>query len=326
MRRREFIAGLGSAAAWPLAARAQQTGVPVVGFIESGSPERNANFVAAFRKGLSETGYAEGRNVTIEYRYALGEIDRMPELAVDLVRRGVAVIATPGSTPTSLAAKAATTKIPIVFGVGSDPVQVGLVPNLNRPGGNVTGFSEMNTEVGPKRFALLHMLVPNAEVFGVLVNPKNPLTEFAVREARAAAAKIGRPTEIVPAGPDRDIDSVFTSLAQKRVGALVVTPDTTFNLRGNQVIALAARHSIPAIYWDPLFPRAGGLMSYGSTVEESYRQVGIYVGRILKGEKPADLPVLQPTKFDLVINLKTAKALGLTIPETLLATADEVIQ
>ena len=324
MRRREFIAGLGSAAAWPVVARAQ---TPVIGLLDSGSPESSADFVAAFRKGLGETGYADGRNVTIEFRYALREVDRMPELAADLVRRRVAVIATPGSTPASLAAKAATTTIPVVFGVGSDPVQVGLVANLNRPGGNVTGYSEMNTEVGPKRFALLHeFALPPAAPFGVFVNPKNPLADFAVKEAQAAVATLGRPLEVVAAGTDGDFEVAFASLKQKRVVAFVVAPDTLFGQRRDQVIALAARGALPANYWDPMFPKAGGLMSYGSTVAESYRQVGIYVGRILHGDKPADLPVVQPTKFQLVINLKTAKTLGLEVPQTLLATADEVIE
>jgi putative ABC transport system substrate-binding protein len=323
MNRREFIAGLG-AAAWPVVACAQ---TPVVGLLDSGSPETSADFLAAFRKGLGETGYAEGRNVTIEFRYARRDVDRMPELAADLVRHRVAVIATPGGTPASLAAKAATTTIPIVFSVGSDPVQVGLVANLNRPGGNLTGYSEMNTEVGPKRFALLHeFALPHGAPFGVLVNPKNSLTRFAVKEAQVAVATLGRPLEVVAAETDSDLEEAFANLKQKRVVALVITPDALFAQRRDQVIALAARGSLPASYWDPLFPKAGGLMSYGSTIAESYRQVGIYVGRILHGDKPADLPVAQPTKFEFVINLKTAKALGLTVPETLLATADEVIQ
>ncbi len=324
MRRREFIAGLGSAAAWPVAAGAQ---TPVIGLLDAGSPEGSADLLAAFRKGLSETGYAEGRNVTIEIRYALREVDRMAELAADLVRRRVAVIATPGSTPASLAAKAATTTIPIVFSLATDPVAMGLVATLNRPGGNATGYSEMNTEVGPKRFAFLHeFALPHAAPFGVLVDPKNPLTDFAVKEAQATVARLGRPLEVVAAETDGELEEAFASLKQKRVVALVVTPDALFFQRRDHVVALAARGSLPAIYWDPGFPKAGGLMSYGSTVAESYRQAGIYVGRILHGENPANLPVLQPTKFELVINLTTAKALGLTVPETPLATADEVIQ
>jgi putative ABC transport system substrate-binding protein len=328
MKRRDFIAGLGSAAAWPLAAYAQQGGrVSRVGLLNSGTAEAAASaFLPAFRQGLAETGYVEGRNLAIEYRFGTGNPDGLTELAADLVRRQVAVIASPGSTPASLAAKAATATIPIVFGVGGDPVQNGLVTNLKRPGGNVTGFSEMNNEVAPKRLALLYELVPNATRFGVLVNPKNPVTEFAITEAQAAAAKIGRKIEVLAAINDLDLDAVFAGLTQKHVGALLVTPETFFYVRREKIASLAVRHAIPAIYWDRSLVEAGGLMSYGSSIAESYRQVGIYVGRILKGEKPGDLPVLQPTKFELVINLKTAKALGLTIPETLLATADEVIQ
>jgi putative ABC transport system substrate-binding protein len=253
MRRREFIAGLGVTTAWPLVGRAQ---TPVIGLLDSGSPEGSADFVAAFRKGLGETGYAEGRNVAIEFRYAVRDVDRMPELAADLVRRRVAVIATPGSTPASLAARAATTTIPIVFGVGSDPVQVGLVANLNRPGGNLTGYSEMNTEVGPKRFALLHeFALPPAAPFGVLVNPKNPLAEFAVKEAQAAVARLGRPLEVVAAGTDGDFEEAFAKLRQKRVAALVVAPDTLFGQRRDQVVALAARY--PQTIGTPCFLKPG---------------------------------------------------------------------
>jgi putative ABC transport system substrate-binding protein len=324
--RRQFITGLAGAAAWPLAARAQQSAMPVVGFLETGSPEPVAHLVAAFRKGLSETGYVEGRNLTVEYRFAEGRPDLLPALAAELVRHHVAIIVTPGSTPGAKAAKAATSTIPIVFSLATDPVQMGLVASLNRPGGNATGYTEMNTEVGPKRFQLLRELVPRVGRFGVLVNPKNVLTEFAVREAQAAAATIGRPVEVLAASTEGEIDTAFASLMPKQVDALVVTPDPTFTERRDQVTALAAHHAVPAIYWDPIFPKVGGLMSYGSSVPEGYRQVGVYVGRILKGEKPGDLPVQRPTKFELVINLKTAKALGLTIPETLLATADELIQ
>jgi putative tryptophan/tyrosine transport system substrate-binding protein len=326
MRRRDFIASLGAAAAWPFAARAQQPIMPVIGFLESSSSEATPHLLPAFRQGLSETGYVEGRNLTVEYRFAEGRPDRLPVLAAELVRQKVAIIVAPGSTPGAKAAKAATSTIPIVFSLATDPVQMGLVASLNRPGGNATGYSEMNTEVGPKRFGLLHELVPQARHFGLFVNPKNVLTEFAVREAQAAALTIGRPIEVLAASAEGDIDAVFASLMKKQVDALVVTPDPMFTQRRDQVTGLAARHAVPAIYWDPIFPKVGGLMSYGSSVAEGYRQVGVYVGRILKGEKPGDLPVQQPTKFELVINLKTAKALGLTIPETLLATADEVIQ
>jgi putative tryptophan/tyrosine transport system substrate-binding protein len=327
MRRREFIMGLGSAAAWPVVARAQQRTTPVVGLLNTGTAEGAARvFVPAFRQGLAETGYVEGRNLAIEYRFGTGDPDGLTELAADLVRRQVAVIASPGSTPASLAAKAATATIPIVFGIGGDPVQIGLVSNLRLPGGNVTGFSEMNNEVAPKRLALLYELVPSAARFGILVNPKNPVTESAITEARAAAAKIGREVEILTATNDLDLEAVFSDLMQKHVGALLVTPESFFYVRREKLASLAMRHSIPAIYWDRSLVEAGGLMSYGSSLAEMYRQVGIYVGRILKGEKPGDLPVMQPTKFQLVINVKTANALGLTIPETLLATADEVIQ
>jgi putative ABC transport system substrate-binding protein len=326
MRRREFIAGLGSTAAWPVVARAQQAAIPIVGLLETGSPGPDSLLLAAFRNGPSENGYVEGRNLTVEYRSAEGQIDRLPALAAELVRLQVAVIITPGSSPATRAAKAATSKIPIVFSVGADPVQMGLVDSLNRPGGNLTGLSEMNAAIGPKRFELLRQIVPKAARFGVLVNPKNLLTEFAVREAQAAAAKIGRQIEVLAASTDRDIDVVFDNLMQKQVDALVVTPEPLFYVRREQITTLAVRHAIPAIYWDPAFPEAGGLMSYGSSVPDSYRQVGIYVGRVLKGAKPADLPVQQSTKFQLVISARAAKALGLTIPETLLATADEVIQ
>jgi putative ABC transport system substrate-binding protein len=328
MRRREFIAAVGgAAAAWPLSARAQQSAIPVIGLLETSSPEPTAHLLAAFHKGLSETGFVEGRNLKVEYRFAEGQLDRLPALAAELVRGQVAVIVTPGSSPATRAAKAATSTIPIVFSVGADPIQMGLVASLSRPGGNLTGFSEMNTEVGPKRFELLHEVQPRAKRFGVLVNPRNPITEFVVREAQAAAATVGsQQIEVLAASTDRDIDAIFASPLQMRVDALVVTPDPIFMQNRDQVTALLARQAVPAIYWDPIFPKTGGLMSYGSTVPESYRHVGAYVGRILKGEKPADLPVQQPTKFELVINLTAAKALGLTIPETLLATADEVIQ
>jgi putative tryptophan/tyrosine transport system substrate-binding protein len=326
LRRREFITGLGgAAAAWPVVARAQQPAMPVIGVLLTGA-EPPPQLIAAFSRGLAETGYVEGRNVKIEYSRALPEYDRLRELAADLVRRRVTVIAAPGSTPAALAAKASGTTIPIVFSIGGDPVQLGLVAAFNRPGGNVTGFSEMATEVGPKRFGLLHQLVPKAERFAALVNPKNALAEFDIKESQSAAAAIGRAVEIFSAADDDELDAAFASFIAKRIDALLVTPDALFFQRRVQIAALAARLAMPAAYWDRAFPEAGGLMSYGSSVADSFRQVGIYTGRILKGERPGDLPVLQPTKFELVINLKTAKALGLTIPETLLAIADEVIQ
>jgi putative tryptophan/tyrosine transport system substrate-binding protein len=314
VRRREFIAGLGGAVAWPLAARAQQSTTHVIGFLTVGPLEPKLKTVLL--QGLAETGYVEGRNLTIEFRFAQN-IDQLPELAADLVRRGVAVIVTGGSTPAALAAKAATTAIPIVFGVGTDPLQTGLVTRLNRPGGNVTGFSEMNLEVGPKRLALLHELVPNAMRFGVLINPKNPgIAEFAISEAQAAAGTIGAQIEVLGASSEPDIDAIFASFVQRRVDALLVSPDLLFYASRLKLAALAGRHSVPAIYWDSALVKAGGLISYGSSVPDMVRQIALYAGRVLNGEKPADLPVLQPTKFELVINLTAAKALGPTIPET----------
>jgi putative tryptophan/tyrosine transport system substrate-binding protein len=327
MRRREFIAGLGgAAAAWPLAARAQQPAMPVVGFLNSDSPETSANGVAAFRKGLSEMGYVEGRNVAIEFRWGQNDNARLPELAADLVRRRVAVIATPGSAPGALAAKAATTTIPIVFSLASDPVQIGLVASFNRPGGNVTGISSMNIELGAKRLGLLHELIPGAARFAMLVDPTLPSGEANITGGRTAAAAIGRQIEFFNASTNRDIDAAFASLAPKRIDALLITTAPFYLNRRVKIVTLATRHAVPAIYGTREFADIGGLMSYGTSQTDIYRQVGLYTGRILNGEKPADLPVVQPTTYELIINLKTAKALGLTIPETLLATADEVIQ
>jgi putative tryptophan/tyrosine transport system substrate-binding protein len=307
-----------------MVARGQQTVLPLIGLLYPGASDPNQ--IAAFRQGLVEAGYAEGRNVAIELRFAQGDSARFPELVADLVRRKVAVVAVPGSTPAALAAKAATTQIPVVFGNASDPVQIGLVSSLNRPGGNVTGFSEMNAEVAPKRLALLRMLVPTALRFGVLVNPNNPLTRFAAEEARAASDAIGVQIETFNASSDRELDEVFASVVQKPIGGLLVTPEALFYIRRVQLAMLAAQYAIPAIYWDRALVEAGGLISYGSSVLDMNRQVARYVGRILNGETPSELPILRPTKFELSLNLKTAKALGLTIPETLLATADEVIQ
>jgi putative ABC transport system substrate-binding protein len=327
VRRREFIALLGGAGvAWPLAARGQQSGMPVVGYLEAGLPEALPHRLAAFRKGLSETGYVEGQNVAIEYRWAQDQYDRLPELAADLVRRRVAVIATPGSAQGSLAAQAATTTIPIVFSTGVDPVKVGLVASLNRPGGNVTGVSSMTGELGTKQLGLLQELLSGATRFAVLANPNNETTEAVIENLRTAALAIGVQIDVFYAGTNRDIDTVFASLAQKRVDALLVSPDPLFANRRVQLVTLATHHRVPAINFSREFAETGGLMSYGTSQTDMYRQVGIYVGRILKGERPADLPILRAIKFELVINLQTAKPLGLTIPPSVLAIADDVIE
>jgi putative ABC transport system substrate-binding protein len=327
MRRREFVTLLGgSAAAWPLAAHAQQPAMPVIGFLFGGSPEASANFVAAFRNGLGEAGYVEGQNVAIEYLWTHNDNDRLSELAADLVRRRVAVIVTPNLIAAALAAKAATATIPIVFGGGFDPVQAGLVASLNQPGGNVTGISFMSVETGGKRLGLLHELLPGAARFAMLVNPTNPNAEPNITEARAAASVIGRQIEVLAASTNRDIDTAFGSLVQKQADALLVSPEPLFTTRRVQLVTLAARHAVPTIYYIREFAEIGGLMSYGPNVADQYRQVGVYSGRILKGEKPGDLPILRPTKFEFVINLQTAKTLGLEVSPMLLARADEVIE
>ena len=325
--RRSFIGILGGAAAWPLVARAQQPTMPVIGFLHSGSAAAYADHVKAFRSGLSEAGYVEGQNVVIEYRWGEGNNERLPALAAELVRRHVAVIVAPGSTPAALAAKAATSIIPIVFTSAADPVKIGLVSSFSRPGGNVTGISDIGVELGAKRVGLLHELLPGAARFAVLVNPTNPsITEPFVTEVQTAASAIGRQIEVVTASTKGDIDTAFATIVNNRSDAFLVSTDALFLTRRVQLLTLAARHAVPAMYFRREFAEAGGLMSYGSSLTEQFRQNGIYAGRILKGEKPADIPVQLPTKFELVVNLQTAKTLGIDIPATLLARADEVIE
>jgi putative ABC transport system substrate-binding protein len=326
MKRREFITLGGAAAAWPLAARAQQPAMPVIGLLHPGSPETNARFVAGFRKGLSETGYVEGRNILIEYRWGHGESTRLPELAADLVRRAANVIVTPGGVAAALAAKAATATIPIVFVIGVDPVQAGLVVSLNRPGGNVTGITSMNSGLAAKQLGLLHQLLQRDARFVVLVNSSNPQIRLAVADVKAAAAAMGQPLDIVTAKTNREITPAFKEAVQKRADAILISPDPLFSSRPVQLATLAARHAIPAIYALREFAESGGLISYGSNFTDMFRQAGTYVARILKGEKPADLPILQATKFELVINLQTAEVLGLAVQPSLLAIADEVIE
>ena len=327
MRRRELLAGLvGVAAARPLAAGAQK-GVPGIGFLSSASPDLHASLLQAFREGLRETGYVEGRNVAIEYRWANGQNERLPALAAELVSREVSVIAAPGSTPAVLAAKEATATIPIVFQVGIDPVAAGLVASIARPGGNVTGLTGLNTELGVKRLELLRELVPTANAIALLINPTSSLiSERITRELQSSARALGVHLHIVQASSERDFDPAFATLAQTGVSGLVIAPDALFISRSDQLAALTLRYAVPTITQFREFVAAGGLMSYGGSFTETARQVGVYTGRILRGEKPADLPVRQLTRVELIINLKTAKALGITVPLSLLGRADEVIE
>jgi putative ABC transport system substrate-binding protein len=329
MRRRAVISLLGGASSsllWPLAARAQPSTIPLIGFLHSGSPEANAKYVAGFRKGLVETGHVEGRNLVIEYRWGHGEDARLPELAAELIGRRVSVVATPGGVAAALAAKTATATIPIVFVAGTDPVQAGLVAGLNRPGGNVTGITSMNSGLAAKQLGLLHQLLQRDARFAVLVNSSNPRIRVVLADVQAAAAAMGQPLDIVTATTNREISPAFADIVQKRTDALLISPDPLFTSRPVQLATLAARHALPSIYALREFAEVGGLMSYGSNFTELFRQAGVYVGRILKGEKPADLPIVQATKFELVINLQTAEALRLEVPGTLLAIADEVIE
>jgi putative ABC transport system substrate-binding protein len=327
MRRREFITLLGGAAAvWPLGARAQQPAMPVIGFLSSLSQFESSNLVTGFHRGLAESGFVEAQNIVIDYRWADGRYDRLPAMAADLISRRVVLLVSTGGQPTLVAAKAATTTIPIVFATGVDPVESGIIASFNRPGGNLTGVHVLTIGLESKRFGLLQEFVPASAVIAVLVNPSNPNIESQLKDVHDAARAVARPIHVVHATGERDLEAAFASIAQLKPGALLVGADPALSLQRDQIVGLAARYAIPAMYQWREFADAGGLMSYGSNLADAYRQVGIYVGRILKGAKPADLPVVQPTKFELVINLKTAKALGLTIPSGVLAIADEVIE
>jgi ABC-type uncharacterized transport system substrate-binding protein len=327
MGRREFVALLGGAAAWPLAARAQQAALPVIGFLGAGALDNYVLYLAAFRKGLGEIGFVEGQNVAIEYRWAEGQYERMAQLAADLVRRRVAVIAVPGSPPGARAAKAATSTIPIVFSVGDDPVRSGLVASISRPGGNATGINFLTGEVVAKRLALLHELVPNAARVAAFINPADASRAEALRdEVEAAARTVGMQLQILNPSTNRGIDAAFAALVRERADALFVGPDAFYNSRRVQLANMAARHVIPTAFAVREYVDAGGLMSYGTSLADMYREVGAYCGRILKGARPSDLPVLQSTKFELVINAQTARMLGLNVPPSLLARADEVIE
>ena len=326
MRRREFITLLGGAAVWPLAASAQQPAMPVIGFLNGASPAELGPRVDAFRDGLAEMGYAEGRSVAIEYRWGLGQYERLPEMAIDLVRHRVAAIAATGGVPSVRAAKAATFEIPIVFTMGADPVAFGLVASLNRPGGNVTGITLISGEIVSKRIAVLRDLLPGAKVLGVLMNSTTPSSEAESVAAERTAHTLGWQVKVLRVGKELDFDTAFQPLVRERVDALLVTTDPIFESQRHRIVALAAQHAVPTIYALREYAVAGGLMSYGASINDVYRQAGSYVGRVLKGEKPSDLPVIQTSKFELLINLKTAKTLGIAVPAAVLALADEVIE
>jgi len=325
MRRREFVTLIGGAVAWPLAAQAQRPTIPVVGYLSAGTSRGDTRLVAAFVKGLGETGYEDGKTVQIEYRWADDQYDRLPSIAADLVRRQLVVIAAV-TTPAARAAKAVTATIPVVFSTIADPVQIGLVASLNRPGGNVTGVTILSVEVGPKLLELLHEAVPSATIIALLVNPTNPNAESQSKNTQEAGLRLGLKIHVLNASTERDFGGVFAKLRELKAGALVIAQDVLFNGQSEQLAALTLRHAIPAIYPQPGFAAVGGLISYGASGSDAWRQVGIHVGRILKGEKPAELPVQRATKVELIINLRTAKALGITVPNTLIGRADELIE
>jgi ABC-type uncharacterized transport system substrate-binding protein len=326
MKRREFITLLGGAAAWPLMARAQQPGIPVIGFLNAASPDGYAERLRGFRQGLKDEGFVEGENVSVEYRWAENQIDRVPGMATELVRRQVAVIVATGGNASTAAAKAATTTIPILFVTPDDPVKLGLVASLARPGGNLTGINFLGSELGPKRLELLLELVPATTRVAVLFNPAGPASEHRLSEVQTAARAMGMQIQVFHAATSDEIDKVFAAVVRERAEALLLVPDPVFNGRRIQLVHLASRHALPAIYWQREFAEAGGLMSYGSSIVDAFRQVAVYTGRILKGAKPADLPVVQSHRFELVINRQTARILELTVPPSLLARADEVIE
>jgi putative tryptophan/tyrosine transport system substrate-binding protein len=326
MRRRQFLTLLGGSAAWPRASRSQQPAMPAIGYLSARSPDDTAHLVAAFRRGLGEQGFVEGQNVTIEYRWALGQYDRLPALATELVRHPVTVLTTTGGEPSALAAKAATSTIPIVFAVGGDPVKQGLVASYNRPGGNATGVSLLTNPVEPKRLGLLRELVPQATTIGFLLNPDLPQAASSLNDVQEAARTINLQVQVLRASTDREIDSAFETIAAQHIQALAVAADPFFDTRREKLVALAARHAVPAMYHFREYVLAGGLVSYGIDASDAYRLVGVYTGQVLKSAKPAELPVMQATKFQFVINLKTAKALGIKISDNLLSLADEVIE